>query len=44
MGSNPSKFKGDKLPVKTVSWHDCVEFCNKRSIKEVLKPYYIMAI
>ena len=40
MGSNPSKFKGDNLPVEMVSWYDCVEYCNKRSIKEGLKPYY----
>ncbi|MGA3069751.1 MAG: SUMF1/EgtB/PvdO family nonheme iron enzyme [Terracidiphilus sp.] len=40
MGSNPSKFKGDNLPVETVNWYDSVEYCNKRSIKEGLKPYY----
>jgi formylglycine-generating enzyme required for sulfatase activity len=40
MGSNPSQFKGDNLPVETVSWYDCVEYCNKRSIKEGLNPYY----
>jgi len=40
MASNPSKFKGDNLPVIMVSWYDCVEYCNKRSIKEDLKPYY----
>ena len=40
MGSNPSKFKGDDLPVEMVSWYECVEYCNKRSIKEGLKPYY----
>lgn len=40
MGSNPSKFKGDNLPVETVSWYDCIEYCNKRSIKEGLKEYY----
>jgi formylglycine-generating enzyme required for sulfatase activity len=40
MGSNPSTFAGDNLPVETVSWYDCVEYCNKRSIKEGLKPYY----
>ncbi|MBA4494506.1 formylglycine-generating enzyme family protein [Paenactinomyces guangxiensis] len=40
MGSNPSKFKGDNLPVEMVSWYDVVEYCNKRSIKEGLKPYY----
>ena len=40
MGSNPSKFKGDNLPVEMVSWYDCIEYCNKRSLKEGLKPYY----
>jgi len=40
MGSNPSEFKGDNLPVETVSWYDCIEYCNKKSIKEDLKPYY----
>jgi formylglycine-generating enzyme required for sulfatase activity len=40
MGSNPSKFRGDNLPVEMVSWYDCVEYCNKRSIKESLEPYY----
>jgi formylglycine-generating enzyme required for sulfatase activity len=40
MESNPSKFKGDKLPVEMVNWYDCVEYCNKRSIKEGLNPYY----
>ena len=40
MGSNPSKFQGDNLPVETVSWYDCVEYCNQRSLKEGLKPYY----
>lgn len=40
MGSNPSKFKGDDLPVETVSWYDCIKFCNRKSIKEGLQPYY----
>ena len=40
MGSNPSTFKGHNLPVETISWYDCVEYCNKRSIKEGLQPYY----
>jgi len=40
MGSNPSKFKGSNLPVETVSWYDSVEYCNKRSLKEGLRPYY----
>ncbi len=29
MGSNPSKFKGDDLPVECVSWNDCQTFINK---------------
>ncbi len=40
MNSNPSTFKGDNLPVETVSWYDCIVYCNKRSIKEGLTPFY----
>ncbi len=29
MGSNPSYFKGDNLPVECVSWNDCQEFIRK---------------
>ena len=29
MGSNPSSFKGDNLPVERVSWDDCQIFINK---------------
>ena len=31
MGSNPSSFKGDNLPVECVSWDDCQEFIRKLS-------------
>lgn len=40
MGSNPSKFEGDNLPVEMVSWYEAIEYCNRRSLKEDLKPYY----
>lgn len=29
MGANPSKFKGQQLPVENVSWNDCQEFLKK---------------
>ena len=29
MGNNPSKFKGDNLPVEMVSWYYCQEFISK---------------
>ena len=31
MGNNPASFKGDKLPVENVSWHDVRDFCEKVS-------------
>jgi len=33
MGSNPSKFKGPKNPVATVSWDDCQQFFDKLNVK-----------
>ena len=29
MGNNPSNFKGDNLPVESVSWNDCQTFINR---------------
>jgi formylglycine-generating enzyme len=40
MAHNPSKFQGDNLPVEMVNWYEAVEYCNQRSLKEGLKPYY----
>ena len=38
MGSNPSRFKGDNLPVENVSWFDAVKYCNALSKREGLTP------
>jgi formylglycine-generating enzyme required for sulfatase activity len=40
MGTNPSRWKGDKNPVEQVRWSDAVRFCNKRSEAEGLQPCY----
>lgn len=40
MGYNNSQFKGDHFPVEMVSWYEAIEYCNKRSVKEGLVPYY----
>jgi formylglycine-generating enzyme required for sulfatase activity len=34
MGTEPSKFKGDELPVEMVSWHEAAEFCRKLTDRE----------
>jgi len=40
MGTNPSRWKGDKHPVEQLRWSDAVRFCNKRSEAEGLQPCY----
>jgi formylglycine-generating enzyme required for sulfatase activity len=40
MGTNPSGFKGDNLPVEDVNWYDTIVFCNRLSMKEGLSPAY----
>ena len=40
MGSNPSNFSGDDLPVENVSWLDAVAYCNALSERENLTPAY----
>ena len=40
MGTNPSEFKGDNLPVERVSWYEAIKFCNVLSKKMGLTPVY----
>ena len=40
MGSTPSNWKEDNLPVERVSWNEVIDYCNKRSVKEGLTPAY----
>ncbi len=39
-GQNPSKEKGDKFPVESVSWYDAIVFCNKLSSLMQKTPCY----
>ena len=40
MGSDPSNFSGENLPVENVSWLDAVTYCNARSETEGLTAVY----
>ncbi len=40
-GANPSYFNtNDSLPVEQVTWYNCIQYCNKRSIQEGKKCVY----
>lgn len=40
MGYNPSKFKGDSIPVHGMSVRDAVIYCNRRSVADGLRGFY----
>ncbi len=42
-GKSPSKYPGDDYrPVESITWKEAVEFCNRLSEKQKLKPCYIV--
>ena len=40
MGSNPSEFKGDQLPVESITWLEAILYANAKSEAEGLTPAY----
>ena len=40
MGVNPSDFKGEALPVDSISWLDAIRYANARSAEAGLTPVY----
>jgi len=43
MGSNPSNWKGDRLPVERVTWYEAVAFCNALSRLERRQEAYTIS-
>ena len=43
MGTNPSHFKGNNLPVESVTWFNAIEFCNKLSEMQELQKVYTIS-
>jgi formylglycine-generating enzyme required for sulfatase activity len=42
MKNNPSNFKGEKLPVESISWYNAVTFCNNLSKRRGLAQAYVL--
>jgi len=42
MKKNHSKFKGEKLPVESISWYHAIEYCNRLSQSRGLNPVYLI--
>ena len=40
MGANPSYFRGEDLPVDSITWYEAAEYCNRLSRKRGLAPAY----
>lgn len=40
LGYNPSAFVNLNAPVEMVTWYESIQYCNARSEKEGLSPYY----
>lgn len=42
-GTNPSGFRGGKLPVERVTWLEAVQYCNALSLRRGLTPVYTIS-